>query len=714
MSDVSSRPAPLSSLPGSLSANPRLGQWLRFDASGYVELCPGKVEIGQGIITALTQIAAEELDVDPARIRLKAPNTAESPNEGVTSGSLSIQDSGSAIRHASAQAREIYVAAAAEKLGVDPSALTVDDGAILGPDNLASSYWELADDTLLDRAASLDVHKKVSAQRVISGKSMPRLDIPEKVFGEPRFIHDRLQADILHGRIVRPASPAAHLKTFDDTRARAVPDVAGIVRDGNFLGVIAQSEHAAGKAAGLLRSDCTWHENATLPDEYTLNDWLRSVPTDTNIVASRGEPGSGRNVRTIRHDFTRPFTAHASIGLCCAAARWDNGKLHVWTHCQGIYNLRADLALIFKIPEEDVVCEHMEGAGCYGHNGADDVSLDAALLARAVPGQKVRVLWSREEELAWGPVSPAMAVTVEADLDDSGEIVEWRHDVWSNGHATRPGRASVPTLLSAFHMDNEFEPVVAGNMPLKTGGGADRNAVPAYNYPAYTITNHRLLEMPVRTSALRSLGATANVFSIESMMDVIAHARGEDPVAFRLRHLDDERAREVIKAAARRMGWDTRKKKDGTGYGIAYARYKNLGAWCAVIAEVEAEKDIAVKRLTIAIDAGEVINPDGLINQTEGDAIQAVSWALKEAVRFDDTRITSIDWETYPILKFSEVPAVEVEIVSRPDERALGAGEASQGPTVGAIANALHDALGARVCDLPLTFDRVVAAMHKA
>ncbi|MDP4593971.1 MAG: molybdopterin-dependent oxidoreductase, partial [Beijerinckiaceae bacterium] len=241
-----------------------------------------------------------------------------------------------------------------------------------------------------------------------------------------------------------------------------------------------------------------------------------------------------------------------------------------------------------------------------------------------------------------------------------------------------------------------------------------RNAVPAYNYPAYTITNHRLLEMPVRTSALRSLGATANVFSIESMMDVIAHARGEDPVAFRLRHLDDERAREVIKAAARRMGWDTRKKKDGTGYGIAYAKYKNLGAWCAVIAEVEAEKDIAVKRLTIAIDAGEVINPDGLINQTEGGAIQAVSWALKEAVRFDDTRITSIDWETYPILKFSEVPAVEVEIVSRPDERALGAGEASQGPTVGAIANALHDALGVRVCDLPLTFDRVVAAMHKA
>ena len=714
MSDAASKAPPPPALPGSLKTNPRLGQWLRFDKQGYVELCPGKVEIGQGILTALVQIAAEELDIDPARIRLKAATTATSPNEGVTSSSLSIQDSGSAIRHASAEARAIYLAVAADKLGSDANALSVQDGAISGPQNLASSYWELADDSLLDRDATPGIKAKTSSQRRISGASMQRVDIPEKVFAEPRLIHDRLQAGVLHGRILRPPSPAATLSSMDDTRAKAIAGVTAIVRQGSFVGVVAESEHVANQAIERLRADCKWNETATLPDEHNLGAWLRSVRAESAVVATRENKDVAGKARTIRHEFTKPYLAHASVGLCCSVAEWKDKKLFVWAHCQGVFNLRADLALIFKMNPDDVIVEHMEGAGCYGHNGADDVGLDAALLARAVPGKRVRVLWSREDELAWSPHSPAMAMTIEADLDASGNIVDWRHQVWSNGHATRPGRGDKPTLLSGYYLDPPFERVMGGNMPLQTGGGADRNAVPAYNFPNLTITNHRLLEMPVRSSALRTLGATGNVFAIESMMDILAQENGEDPIAFRLRQLDDPRGRAVIEAAARRMNWPNRKKREGAGYGVAYARYKNLATWCAVIAEIEADEDIRVKRLTIGVDSGEVINPDGLINQIEGGAIQATSWALKEGVHFDDTRITSIDWETYPILKFSEVPAVDVEIVNRPDERSVGAGEASQGPVVAAIANAITDALGVRVFDLPLTFDRVVKALNEA
>ena len=384
----------------------------------------------------------------------------------------------------------------------------------------------------------------------------------------------------------------------------------------------------------------------------------------------------------------------------------------MWSHCQGIYNLRADLAIVFAMNEDDIIVEHMEGAGCYGHNGADDVGLDAALLARAAAGRTVRVAWSREEELGWGPLSPAMAISIEADLNEAGDILAWRHDLWSNGHATRPGRGKNPTLLSSHYLENAFPMLPAANMPLAGGGGADRNAVPAYSFTSQRITNHRLLEMPIRTSAMRSLGAFANVFAIESMMDIIAAERGEDAVAFRLRHLDDVRGRAVIEAAARRAGWATRLRTEGLGHGFGYAKYKNLGAWCAVVADVETGRDIRVKKLTIAVDVGEVINPDGVVNQIEGGAIQATSQALKEAVTFDRQRITSDTWETYPILKFSEVPAVDVEIINRPGERALGAGEGAHGPTVAAIANAIAEALGVRVYDLPLTAERAIAAAH--
>lgn len=710
MSAPASAPAPV--LPGSLKGNPRLGQWLRISADGFVELAPGKVEIGQGILTALTQIAADELDVSPARIRLLAVNTGNSPNEGVTSGSLSIQDSGSAIRHVCAETRAIYLAQASERLGIAPDDLVIEDGAIRGPNNLATSYWELADDGLLARDATPGVKAKPPQARRVAGASLPRLDIPAKVFGAPRFIQDVFQHGVLHGRVLRPDGPGAELATFDDTKARAITGVRTVVRDGRFIGVVAETETAALAAIAQLRKDCTWETSPSLPDQHGMKDWLTGGPLETTIVNEKTADSAAGLVKKTVLEFTRPFTAHASIGTVTAVAQWEGDALNVWTHSQGVYNLRADLALVFAMPEDRIIVEHAEGAGCYGHNGADDVALDAALLARACPGEKLRVVWSREEELAWAPFSPAMLVRIEAETDSAGSIVNWRHDLWSNGHATRPGRGRTPTLLAGHHLQKAFPMPAAGNMPLATGGGADRNAVPGYAFPAQRITNHRLLEMPVRTSALRSLGAAANVFAIESMMDELAVAAGEDPIAYRLRHLEDARARAVLEATARRANWSTRARREGRGFGAGYAKYKNLGAWCAVIAEIEADEDIRVTRLTIGVDAGEVINPDGLINQIEGGAIQATSWALKEAVHFDRTRITSDTWESYPILRFSEVPAVDVEIVSRPGERALGAGECSQGPTIGAIANAIRDALGVRVCDLPLTFDRIVAELN--
>jgi CO/xanthine dehydrogenase Mo-binding subunit len=417
--------------------------------------------------------------------------------------------------------------------------------------------------------------------------------------------------------------------------------------------------------------------------------------------------------RTLRRQYTRPYIAHASIAPSCAMAQWDGERVHVWTHSQGVYLLRADLAIVLELPAENIVVEHMEGAGCYGHNAADDVALDAVLLAKAAGGRPVRVQWSRHDEMSHAPFGAAMAIEIEADLDANSEIVGWRHAIWSNGHAARPGRAAQPALLAATEIANPYPRMISTNPPAANGGGGDRNSVPLYDLPAWTITSHRLLTMPVRTSALRTLGGQGNVFAIESILDEIAVLRGEDPIAFRLRHLRDERASDVIRAAARRAQWKPQ-KQSGIGHGVGFARYKNTGAYCAAIAEIEGTDDIRVRRLTLAVDVGEAINPDGVINQIEGGAIQATSWVLKERVRFDRTHITSTSWTDYPILTFSEVPAVDVEIIQRPEIEPVGAGEAAHGPVTAAIANAVYDCLGVRVRDLPITRDRIIAAMELA
>jgi CO/xanthine dehydrogenase Mo-binding subunit len=619
-------------LPVSLKSNPRLSQWLRFGSDGTLELSPGKIEIGQGILTALAQIAAEELDINIARVRMLAATTASSPNEGVTAGSQSIEQSGSAIRHAAAEARQIYLGVAAQRLGVTRDSLKVEDGTIIGPGNLRTSYWELADAALLERNARPGIATKSPADRRLTGTSAARLDLPDKVFGRPRFLHDLIMPDLLHARVLKPASPGARLLSLNEVAAREIAGVLAVVRDGSFVGVVAETEAAALAALAALRKSAVWSQEQTLPDEKEIAAWLKSQPVASKPIALHVAAAAAKVHRSIRRQYTRPFIAHASLAPSCAIARWTNATaVHVWSHTQGVFNLRADIALTCAMPPENVVVEHVEGAGCYGHNGADDVGLDAVLLARAVPGRPVRLLWSREDELAWSPFGAAMAIDLEADLDEMGEILAWRQDIWSNGHVSRPGRAATPTLHAASLLEKPFPRFVSVDPPIAGGGGAERNAVPLYDLPAVRISNHRLLTMPLRVSSLRTLGAFANIFAIESFMDELASVRGEDPLAFRLRYLRDPRARSVLEAAARRAGWSTWARREGAGQGLAFARYKNLGAYCAVVAEVEGEYEVRVRRLVIAVDAGEVINPDGLANQIEGGAIQATSWTLLEA-----------------------------------------------------------------------------------
>ena len=708
---TTSAPSPVAKLPVSLAQNPLLSSWVQISPAGRVTVSPGKVEIGQGIVTALAQIAADELDIDIERVRMIRASTATSPNEGATSGSLSVQQSGRAIRAACAEIRQLFLTAASDRLGVRADVLDIQDGTISGPGNVRTSYWELADQVSLDREANPGAVPKSASRRTLAGHSIQRLDIPDKVFARPRFIHDVALPGLLHGRVLRAEMPAATLVALPEDGARAVAGLIAIVRDGNFVGVVNESEDGAEAALQALRKGAKWSAGEILPNESALAEWLQAQPSEVTVIDEKAPPRRGVKQRTIRRLYSRPYLAHASIAPSCAMAQWSGERVQVWTHSQGVYLLRADLALVLGLPEQQITVEHLEGAGCYGHNAADDVALDAVLLAKAAGGRPVRVQWSRRDEMSHAPFGAAMAIGIEADLDAGGEIIDWRHQIWSNGHTARPGRAAQPALLAASELAKPFPRMIATNPPPANGGGADRNSVPLYDWPSWKIQSHRLLTMPIRTSALRTLGAQGNVFATESFLDELAAERGEDPIAFRLRQLKDIRAQDVIRAAAKRAHWKPA-KRDGIGYGAGFARYKNTGAYCAAVAEIESAEEIRVKRLTIAVDVGEAINPDGVINQIEGGAIQATSWVLKERVRFDRERITSASWTDYPILRFSEVPEVEVVLIPRAELEPLGAGEAAHGPVTAAIANAVFDALGVRVRNLPITRDSLIAAME--
>ena len=693
-------------LPGSLNGNRMLNAWLRIDADGSVTIFSGKIELGQGIGTALAQIAADELDVDLKRIAIVHGDTALTPNEGQTAGSQSVQDSGGAVRFACAEARAMLLSAAGAKLGTND--LKVVDGTI----NNSLTYWTLAGEIDLKKEATGSAKPKPAAEHKWVGKSIPRRDIPKKFTGGAAYVQDIRLPKMVFGRVVRPPSPGAKLVSLNENEVRRMPGVVALVRDGDFLAVAAEREEQVIKARAALAKGAVWKESATLPPSgAALYDHMVGLGVPAQIMADKSGAAAAA-AKTLEARYTRPFQAHGSLGPSCAVAVWEDGgsKLRVWTHSQGVYPLRGDLANVFGLPSAAVRCTHAEGAGCYGHNGADDVALDAALLARATSGRPVKLQWMREDEFMWEPYGSAMVMKLGGALDAQGNIVSWSHELWSHPHSRRPGQSKGSHTLAARHLEKPVGAEPVGDVPLPAGG-ADRNAIPAaYDIPNLKVSKHFIVESPLRTSALRTLGAYANVFALESFMDELAAAAGADPVEFRLRHVKDPRARAVIETAASRAGW-----KPGAGnWGFAYARYKNVGCYCAVAAEIALDRktgQLTVKRAVSAVDVGQAVNPDGIVNQIEGGVIQSASWTLKEAVSFDRTRVTTRSWADYPILRFEEVPQVDVVILNQPEQPFLGVGEGSQGPAAAAIANAFANATGRRLRDLPFAPARVRAAL---
>jgi nicotinate dehydrogenase subunit B len=706
--------AAASPLPPTLADNPRLDRWVRFAAPGEIEVSTGKVEIGQGVLTAMRQIAAEELDVMPERIRLHSGDTELTPNEGYTAGSQSIQFGGVALRLACAEVRALFLDHAAARLGHTRAELSVRDGAITHRGTpTGEDYWSLAAEIDLARPATASAPiKPVNDYRVV-GRNAPRVDLAAKVFGEPAFLHDMALDGMLHARVVRQLRRGATIASIDEAAIRrAAKGPIEIVRDGNFLAIIGADETAVEAAAGVAPEHVAWDGVEALNPYQEEARWLLQQPS---IDKTFGAPAADPAPAAARHEatYTRMHIAHASVAPSCGLAVYRDGKLQVWTHCQGVYPLRAALARTLKLDPAAISVKHVQGPGCYGHNGADDAAADAAVIAMRMPGKPIRVRWRREEEFGFEPVSPAMVTTVRAVLNEAQRPADWTTEIWSGRHTSRPGGGG--NLLAAEALPDPPPPLPAVEAPPPPGAGT-RNGEPLYAFPAKRIVHHLIAETPVRTSSLRGLGATLNVFAIESFMDELAEEAGQDPLAYRLAVLSDARAQAVVEHVARISGWQAGAPSGaGHGRGIGFARYKNMAAYAAVVAEVAVEESVRVLRVWCAADGGLIINPDGAINQLEGGIVQATSWALKEGVRLDTAGISSRDWEGYPVLRFSEVPEITVELIEpEADRPPLGVGEASGGPTVAAIGNAVAHSLGARLRDLPLTRDRVMAALLKA
>ena len=714
-------------LPGSLKTDARIASWVGIEADGTVTIRTGKVEIGQGIRTAVAMIAAEELDVALDRIRIVSGITGDVVDEGVTSGSGSMEQSGRALHQVTAEARAALINKAAAHLGVDAETLEVEDGTVRSPaTNSQVTYWELQGGQPIEGEATGEVAPKDPASYTIVGKRRPELDAVAKVTGGAAFVQDLTMDGLLHGRVVRPPSYGAVLQSADAGAVRAMEGVVEVIESGSFLAIAATDEWQAIKARDALAESAQWIEHTQLPNEDTLSAWLVENETAAHPVID-GTPADapppdiappGDAVQTLEAAYTRPYHMHASLGPSAAVALWDDGRLTIWGTSQGPYPLLRALAGSLGLDEDAITIIHTQGAGCYGHNGADDVCLDAALVAQAVPGRPVRLQWMRADEHLWEPYGPAMVVMTNASLDHHGKINDWNLDLWSTTHQGRP-RPTTPThssLLADWHREPaRAQPVAKPNFSNESG--AHRNAWSYYDLPSQRVVNHFVAETPLRTSSFRGLGNYANIFAIESFMDELAGAADIDPVEFRLRHLSDPRGRAVIEAAAEAIGWPPGAPGSGTGKGIAFNRYKNGKAYAAVAMEVEVNGEngvIAVKRAVVAGDAGQVVSADGLACQLEGGVLQALSWTLKERVRFGPQRVTSVDWETYPILTFPEAPNVESILLNQPGEPYLGSGEGSQGPGGAALANAVANATGVRLREIPFTPERVRAMLAAA
>ncbi len=684
------------------------GNRLQVRAGGSVHLMMGKVELGQGISTALAQMAAEELDLAFERVQIVAVDTDYSPDESYTFSSISIQQSGPPTRKAAAAARQELLRLAANELGAPIKNLAVSDGSILidGAD-AGVDYWSLIGDAKIEFEPSDDQPLKAIEDFSIIGKSTHRIDIPGKVFGAASFIQDVRLPDMVHARIVRPTAERAVIAGFDAAVAESMPGVLKVVRDGNFVGVIAARESQARAAAAELHRTIEWELASDMPGEPDVYSWLKKANVQPETILDKSTPTvAAVDTETVSSVYQRPYQAHASISPSAAIANYDGDQLTVYSHSQGMYPLQAAVAHVLGLSPEKVRCVHFEASGCYGHNGGDDASLDAAALAMHYPGRPVRLQWERADEMTWEPYGSAMHIEVRADVLDNGDVHAWNFDLWSCPHSSRPrGPATAGSMIYAQQKEEPLDMPPIQSIP-QPNGGADRNGLPLYAFPNVQVNKNLVADVPIRVSALRGLGAYANVFAIESFMDELALRAGRDAFEFRLKHLQDERAINLLHRLRDASDWSNRPVAGGgEGWGLGFARFKNRSSYVGVVMQVsvDAAGAITLNKAIAVCDAGLIVNPDGTRAQLEGSIVQSSSWTLKEQVHFSRENKQSIDWASYPILRFDEVPEIEVELMARDDMPALGVGESAQGPTAAAIANAVFHASGRRLHRLPLS-----------
>ena len=687
--------------------------FLAIDRSGRVTLYSGKVELGTGVSTALTQIVAEELDVPLARIALMEGDTALTPAQGKTWGSLTIQVGGVQIRQAAATARQALLQEAGKKLGAPVSDLIVEQGTVhMRSGDKRVTYGELIGGKNFSLKIDKQAPLKAPANYKIVGQSIPRYDIPPKVTGQFTYIQDFKTPGMLQGRVVRPPAIGASLQRVDESSVKNIPGVVKVVRQNNFLGVVAESEWGAIRAAQNLKAG--WSNWEGLPEQSKLWEYVRATKINKDDVTSNvgnAEQALGQAAKRISATYDFAIHSHASMGPSCAVAEFKDGKLTCWSASQAPHDLRLQLAAMLSLKDSDVQVIYVEGSGCYGRNAHEDAAGDAALLARDV-GRPVRVQWTREDENGWDPKGPPTLMDLQAGLDASGQVVAW----YSQLYVPEGGGGNVK-LLAAESAGLPFE---KGMFP---GNIINNSAIP-YTFPNVLTVAHRLAETPFRPSWIRAPGRMQNTFCNEAFLDELAVAAGADPFEFRLRYLsNDPRGTELLKRLARFAQWQGRtsaKSAAGdvaTGRGVTYVKYELARTYVGAVADVEVNRksgEIRVKHFAIVQDCGQIINPDGVRNQIEGNVIQTVSRTLTEEVTFDRSHVTSLDWASYPILTFPEVPDVDIDLIDRPTEKPWGVGEPAAAVVPSAIANAVFDAAGVRMRSVPFTTAKVRAALQSA
>jgi CO/xanthine dehydrogenase Mo-binding subunit len=687
----------------------RVDGFLAIDAAGKVTVYSGKVDLGTGVRTAIAQIAAEELCVPLDAVEVIQGDTLLTPDQGVTYGSLSIQVGGMQIRQAAATAREALLGQAAGRLGADRAALKVVDGVIGGaPQGKSLRYADLLGGSRLELAVDAKAPLKPPAEYTIVGKSIARLDIPDKVTGRFTYMHDFKLDGMLHARVVRPPAMKAKLVSYNDWDCNRVPGYIGVVRKGDFLAVLSRSEWGAIRAARALETK--WTDWNGLPEQAKLWEWVRAVKVNkTEQFQGVGDPTpvlAAGGARTFSASYDFPVQTHGSLGPSCAVAVFEDGKLTCWSASQATHLLRKQLAGMLSMKIDDVHCIYLEGSGCYGRNGHEDAAADAALISKEV-GLPVRVQWMRDDEHGWDPKGPPTLLDHKGTLDDRGGITAWQSEVYIPDRPKEIAVTLVAADLAALPKD-EAHP---GNIHASL-------AIP-YSVPNIRCSAKWLAETPFRPSWIRTPGRMQNTFANESFLDELADAAGVDPIEFRLRNLDDPRGREVLERLARLANWAPRsaKRESGDvvhGRGVSYTKYELVRTYVGMVADVTVNRssgEVKVERCYIAHDCGQIINPDGLKNQIEGNVVQTVSRTLFEEIMFNRATVTSRDWESYRTIRFPEVPAIAIDLIDRPTEKPWGAGEPTAAVVPSAIANAVFDATGIRMRSVPFTPQKVREAM---